>query len=520
MNRPPHFPKIIRMIRDVDISISPEAAADDGSILKAASRKAGIQAESFTILRRSIDARRHDIKMQMRIRLYAGEKKPRFQPVAFQGSSGRKAIVVGAGPAGLFAALTLLEHGIAPIVLERGKDVHSRLRDTALLSQKGVLDPESNYAFGEGGAGAFSDGKLYTRSSKRGDVGKVLRLFVQFGADEEILYDSHPHIGSDALPSIIANMRSAILSHGGEVRFSTLVTGLIRNGDETIGVRLSTGEEIIAPVILATGHSAKDVYRFLDSSGYALEPKGTAVGVRLEHKQALIDSMQYHAEGKRSPYLPPASYSFVTQVSGRGVYSFCMCPGGSVVPAATEEGHLVVNGMSPRSRRGEFANSGIVVEIRREDVEGDDPFAVLRYIEEIERKCWNTGFAAPAERLMDFIDDSPRPEVLRTTYHPGVIPTRLDDVLPPLVASSLREGLKAFGRMSHSRFLTNDALLIAPETRTSSPVRILRDDGMKQGRGLYPAGEGAGYAGGIVSAAIDGTEAALRLKGDYYGQEG
>ena len=509
------------MIRDIDISISPEEAASDASVLRAASRKAGFPADSFTIIRKSIDARRRDIKIQMKVRLYSGEKSPSFVPVEFPYASGaRKAVVVGAGPAGLFAALTLLEHGIAPIVIERGKDVHSRLRDTALLSQRGILDPESNYAFGEGGAGAFSDGKLYTRSSKRGDVGKVLRLFVQFGADEEILYDSHPHIGSDCLPSIIENMRHLIIEHGGEVRFSSLVTGLVRRGDETTGVRLSTGEEIIAPVILATGHSAKDVYHFLNASGYSIEAKSTAVGVRLEHRQSLIDSMQYHSSGVRSPYLPPASYSFVTQVRGRGVYSFCMCPGGSIVPASTEDGHLVVNGMSPKSRRGEFANSGIVVELRLDDADGEDPFSMLRYIEAIERRCWNPGFRAPAERLMDFLDDNPANGAIRTTYHPGVIPMRLDDVLPPLISSSLREGLKAFGSMSRSKFLTNDALLVAPETRTSSPIRILRDSGMKQGRGLYPAGEGAGYAGGIVSAAIDGTEAALRLKGDYYGQEG
>ena len=504
------------MIRDVDISLSPEEAASASSILAIASRKAGGSADDFTIIRKSIDARRQDVKIQMRIRLYYGEKKLGPESVSFKDAGKGKAIVVGAGPAGLFASLTLLEHGIAPILIERGKSVRERLRDTALLSQKGILDPESNYAFGEGGAGAFSDGKLYTRSSKRGDAGKVLRLFVQFGADEEILYDSHPHIGSDKLPGIIENMRCEIIRHGGDVRFSTLVAGLVRKGDETIGVRLSSGEEIIAPVILATGHSAKDVYYSLQSSGYSLEAKSTAVGVRVEHKQSLIDAMQYHRKD-RGLYLPPASYSFVTQVNGRGVYSFCMCPGGSIVPASTEEGHLVVNGMSPKSRRGEFANSGIVVELRCSDLPEKDPFAMLRYIEDIERKCWNPGFAAPAERLVDFIEDK-APSVIRTTYHPGVVPTRLDDVLPPIISSSLRDGLKAFGRMSRSRFITDDALLIAPETRTSSPIRILRDEGMKQGRGLYPAGEGAGYAGGIVSAAIDGTEAALSLMGDYYGQ--
>ena len=507
------------MIRDIDITLSPEEAADPLSIERRALRKAGArECSGHTILRRSIDARHQGVSIRLRVRLYIGERKvPSFIPVRLLPVSGReRAIVVGAGPAGLFAALTLIENGIAPILLERGKDVHSRLRDTARLSRDGVLDEESNYAFGEGGAGAFSDGKLYTRSSKRGDVGRILRLFVQFGAAEEILYDAHPHIGSDRLPLIIERMRNAIIEAGGEVRFSSRVTGLLRKGDETAGVRLSSGEEIAGPVILATGHSAKDVYSFLSASGYALEAKDIAVGVRLEHRQSLIDSMQYHSE-KRNPFLPPASYSFVTQAYGRGVYSFCMCPGGSIVPASTESDALVVNGMSPASRGGAFANSGIVVELRRSDLDSSDPFSMLRYIEEIERKAWNPGFVAPAQRMIDFIGDRLSSSLPRTTYHPGVVSRRMDDILPPVIASSLREGLRTFGEMSRSRFLAEDALIIAPETRTSSPVRILRDCGMRQGRGLYPAGEGAGYAGGIVSAAIDGSEAALRLKGDYYG---
>ncbi len=507
------------MIRDIDITLSPEEASDPLSIERRALRKAGVrECSGHTILRRSIDARHRSVSICLRVRLYIGEEKaPSFTPIPFLPVSGRdKAVVVGAGPAGLFAALTLIENGIAPIVLERGKDVHSRLQDTARLSRDGVLDSESNYAFGEGGAGAFSDGKLYTRSSKRGDVGRILRLFVQFGADEEILYDAHPHIGSDRLPAIIERMRNAIIEAGGEVRFSSRVTGLLKKGDETVGVRLSTGEEVMGSVILATGHSAKDVYSFLSGSGYALEAKDTAVGVRLEHQQALIDSMQYHTD-RRGPFLPPASYSFVTQAGGRGVYSFCMCPGGSIVPASTEPDALVVNGMSPASRGGAFANSGIVVELRCSDLDSSDPFSMLRYIEGIERRAWNPGFVAPAQRMTDFIDDRLSSSLPRTTYHPGVVSRRMDDVLPPLIASSLREGLRAFGRMSRSRFISDDALLIAPETRTSSPIRILRDDGMRQGRGLYPAGEGAGYAGGIVSAAIDGSEAALRLKGDYYG---
>ena len=421
----------------------------------AAARKLKLSPSSISslrIVRKSIDARRRDIRISLVVRVYSGEApEPLFVPVAFPDAfhAPRSAIVVGFGPAGIFASLTLLENGIRPIVLERGKDVHSRLRDTARLSRDGILDPESNYAFGEGGAGAFSDGKLYTRSLKRGDAGKVLRLLVQFGADESILWESHPHIGSDRLPYIIEGMRNAIIEAGGEVRFSSRVTGLLKKGDETVGVRLSTGEEVMGPVILATGHSAKDVYSFLSGSGYALEAKDTAVGVRLEHQQALIDSMQYHTD-RRGPFLPPASYSFVTQAGGRGVYSFCMCPGGSIVPASTEPDALVVNGMSPASRGGAFANSGIVVELRCSDLDSSDPFSMLRYIEGIERKAWNPGFAAPAQRMTDFIDDRLSSSLPRTTYHPGVVSRRLDDVLPPLIASSLREGLRAFGRMSRS----------------------------------------------------------------------
>ena len=508
------------MVRDIDIVLRPEEQNDDGR-RRAVSVKLSVSSDDIahmTILRKSIDARRKDIKINERLRVYIGENPAVENSVIFPyvGAS-PAAVVVGAGPAGLFAALTLIENGIRPIVLERGKDVHSRRMDTALLSQKGILDPESNYAFGEGGAGAYSDGKLYTRSVKRGDVGRILRLFVQHGADESILYDSHPHIGSDRLPEIIENIRRTITASGGEVRFSSRVTGLIRSGDEVKGACLESGEEIAGPVILAAGHSAKDVYSFLLKDGFALEAKSTAVGVRLEQPQSLIDSIQYHAAGKRSPFLPPASYSFKTQVNGRGVYSFCMCPGGSVVPASTEEGLLVINGMSPASRRGRWANSGMITEIRKEEIDGDDPFRVMRYIESIERSSFIPGFIAPAERMTDFCFDRPSGTLAESTYRPGLKASRLDDILPPVVVSSLRAGFLAFSNMTRGRFLTADGTVIAAETRTSSPVRILRDDSMHQGRGLYPAGEGAGYAGGIVSAAIDGSEAALSLRRDLNG---
>lgn len=509
------------MVREITLSLSPKDASSEDSIRIFAARKLGTKPSSVTAvrtMRRSIDARRRDVKLNLVLRVYLGEvPPPLYEPVVFPdvSASAKSAIVAGFGPAGIFASLTLLENGIRPIVLERGQDVHTRLRDTARLSREGVLNPESNYAFGEGGAGAFSDGKLYTRSLKRGDAGKVLRLLVQHGADEEILWDSHPHIGSDRLPYIIEAMRETIVSHGGEVHFGKKVTGLIERGGETAGVLCSDGSEYSGPVILATGHSAKDVYYFLSDKGFALEAKSTAAGVRLEHRQSLIDSIQYHSDKVRNPYLPPASYSFVTQVNGRGVYSFCMCPGGVIVPAASEEGHQVVNGMSPHSRSGRFCNSGMIVELRKEELDETDPFAMLRFIESIERSCFHPGFAAPAIRMDDFIAGRVSSELPDTSYPRPLVPQRMEEVLPPVIVSSLREGFLAFDRMTRSRFITKEALLIAPETRTSSPVRILRDSFMRQGRGLYPAGEGAGYAGGIVSAAIDGTEAALRLGGDY-----
>lgn len=509
------------MIRDIDMVLRPEEGTGETVLAKTASRKLHVSPrdiQAVTIIRRSIDARRSDVKINVRARVYIGESPEVRNPVVYQDvSSAPDAVVVGAGPAGLFAALSLIECGIRPVVLERGKDVHSRRLDTALLSREGKLNPESNYAFGEGGAGAYSDGKLYTRSTKRGDPGKILRILVQHGADESILYDAHPHIGTDKLPLIIENIRKTIIRSGGEVRFSSKVTGLLRRGDEVSGVVLESGEEVHGPVILATGHSAKDVYSFLLEGNYSLEAKSTAVGVRLEQPQALIDSIQYHRDDGRGPYLPPASYSFTAQVNGRGVYSFCMCPGGFVVPASTEEGLLVINGMSPSNRGGRWANSGMITEIRKEEIDGDDPLRVLRYIESIERSSYRPGFIAPAERMTDFCYDRPSGILPESSYRPGLIAARLDDVLPPVVTSSLRSGFLVFSERTRGRFLTDEGTVIACETRTSSPVRILRDDAMRQGKGLYPAGEGAGYAGGIVSAAMDGDEAARSLWRDMNG---
>lgn len=507
------------MIKDIDLTLTPQEAFEERTIKKKAASKCGLPFTKVTgvkILRKSIDARRVEIKINLRVRLFVGEEvKNTWNPVSFPDvSSSPSCIVVGMGPAGLFAALTLIEKGMRPIVLERGKDVHERKRDCALLCTKGELDTESNYVYGEGGAGAYSDGKLYTRSIKRGDVPKVLSLLVQHGADESILYETHPHIGTDRLPSVIENIRNTILKSGGEVHFNTKVVSLIKKDESVIGVKCGNGEEYLGPVILATGHSAKDVYRFLSISSVPLEAKDTAVGVRLEHPQSLIDQIQYHNPKGRGDYLPPATYSFVTQVNGRGVYSFCMCPGGSIVPTATEYGYLSVNGMSSSSRSGSKANSAMVVQIRREDVPDKGIFSVLDWVEELERNSFRDKFMAPAQRMADFVSNRLSSSLPGTTYAPGLVSSDLYGVLPPIVSSSLKEGFMAFNAMTRGKFLTNEAVMIASETRTSSPIRIIRED-FNAVPGLYPAGEGSGYAGGIVSAAIDGTEVAKAVAERY-----
>ena len=507
------------MIKDIDLTLTPQEAFEERTIKKKAASKCGLPFTKVTgvkILRKSIDARRVDIKINLRVRLFVGEEvKNTWNPVSFPDvSSSPSCIVVGMGPAGLFAALTLIEKGMRPIVLERGKDVHERKRDCALLCTKGELDTESNYVYGEGGAGAYSDGKLYTRSVKRGDVPKVLSLLVQHGADESILYETHPHIGTDKLPSVIENIRNTILKSGGEVHFNTKVVSLIKKDESVIGVKCGNGEEYLGPVILATGHSAKDVYRFLSISSVPLEAKDTAVGVRLEHPQSLIDQIQYHNPKGRGDYLPPATYSFVTQVNGRGVYSFCMCPGGSIVPTATEYGYLSLNGMSSSSRSGSKANSAMVVQIRREDVPDKGIFSVLDWVEELERNSFRDKFMAPAQRMADFVSNRLSSSLPGTTYAPGLVSSDLYGVLPPIVSSSLKEGFMAFNAMTRGKFLTNEAVMIASETRTSSPIRIIRED-FNAVPGLYPAGEGSGYAGGIVSAAIDGTEVAKAVAERY-----
>lgn len=506
------------MHKDIDITLNPKQAALYDELKHAAALKSNIKEKdivSVRYLRKSIDARRRDIKINARVRVFIGEEdeKP-YDETFFSSACKRDVIIVGSGPAGLFAALTLLEKGFRPIVLERGKNVHERKKDTANLNRTGVLNESSNYCFGEGGAGAFSDGKLYTRSDKRGNISKVLSLFVQHGANPEILYESHPHIGTEKLPRVIENIRNTIINYGGEVHFEALVTGLIKSNSEVIGVKSSKGD-FFGPVIMATGHSSHDVYQFLYNDGYSLQAKDVAIGVRLEHPQALIDQIQYHDPRGRGKYLPAAAYSFVSQVNNRGVYSFCMCPGGFVVPAATQNGYQVVNGMSPSSRNSRWANSGMVVQLKCEDIDNKNPLSMLEYIRGVEKGCFFEGFKAPAQRMKDFVENKISDTLPDSSYIPGLVSCNLNDYLPSIVSSSLREGFLKFSSYTKGMFLTNDALMLAPETRTSSPVRILRNDEAFQIRGLYPCGEGAGYAGGIVSAALDGIFCANQVMKHY-----
>ena len=535
------------MIRELNLRILPQEAYNEQSIMAYLQQKEGIKAQAIRVLKRSIDARQRTIFVNLTVRVYLNEEPEELQytPVEYHDVSDRpEVIVVGAGPGGLFAALRLIELGYRPIVLERGKDVHERKKDLARIRPEQRVDPESNYSFGEGGAGAYSDGKLYTRSKKRGNSDRILNIFVQHGASPNILVDAHPHIGTDRLPRVIENMRNTILKCGGEVHFQTKMTGLIIKDNKVVGVevidnskskiqnpkldnssQLSTfnSQLIKGPVILATGHSARDVYRWFASNNIEIEAKGIAVGVRLEHPSALIDQIQYHSKQGRGKWLPAAEYSMVQQVEGRGVYSFCMCPGGFVVPAASGPEQIVVNGMSPSNRGGKWSNSGMVVEIRPEDIEvlsnlpkGEvlkNPLAVMQFQEELERQCWlqgNQKQTAPAQRMADFVNGRLSADLNSSSYAPGLLASPLHFWMPKFVSSRLREAFRIWGKQKHG-FLTNEATVIGVETRTSSPVRIIRNAETLQHisiAGLFPCGEGAGYAGGIVSAGVDGERCA------------
>lgn len=512
------------MTNEYQVRMLPQQAASEAAMREFIAREKGIDARTIKhvrVLRRSIDARQRTIYINLKVRVYINEE-PRdeeYIPVEYRDvSSAPAVVVVGAGPGGLFASLKLIELGMRPVVIERGKDVHERKKDLSAITKTQRVDGESNYCFGEGGAGAYSDGKLYTRSKKRGSIEKILNVFCQHGAPASILSDAHPHIGTDKLPKVIENMRNTILKCGGEVHFMTKMTALVFDGDSVMGVEASdvvTGEKTVfrGPVILATGHSARDVYRYLHDSDVEMEAKGIAVGVRLEHPAKLIDSIQYHNREGRGRWLPAAEYSFVTQADGRGVYSFCMCPGGFVIPAATGPRQIVVNGMSPSNRGTQWSNSGMVVEMRPEDVPGDGVLRMLDFQERLENDCWQQGNmkqTAPAQRMADFVNNRLSYDLPKSSYAPGLISSPLHFWLPPSVSKRLQQGFRKFGSMSRG-FLTNDAVLIAVETRTSSPVRILRDVNTLQHvriKGLFPCGEGAGYAGGIVSAGVDGERCA------------
>ena len=509
------------MTNEYQIRVVPEVAAQEDRLKAYLADEQGIDVRTIfgvRILKRSIDARQRQIYVNLKVRVYVNEQPhdDEYVKTVYPNVEGRPAvIVVGAGPGGLFAALRLIELGLRPIVLERGKNVHDRKKDLANITKTQKVDAESNYCFGEGGAGAYSDGKLYTRSKKRGNTDKILNVFCQHGASTAILADAHPHIGTDRLPKVIEAMRNTIINSGGEVHFQTKMTQLILSGDKVVGC--IADKEYRGPVILATGHSARDVYRYLAQAKIEIEAKGIAVGVRLEHPSHLIDQIQYHSKQGRGKYPPAAEYAMVTQVDGRGVYSFCMCPGGFVIPAATDKEQIVVNGMSPASRGTAWSNSGMVVEVHPEDLghvkTEDEALRVMAFQEELERTCWlqgNMRQTAPAQRMSDFVNGKLSYDLPKSSYAPGLISSPLHFWLPKMISKRLQEGFKIFGKNAHG-FLTNEATLIAVETRTSSPVRIVRDKDTLQHvriQGLFPCGEGAGYAGGIVSAGVDGERCA------------
>ncbi|MBO4500175.1 MAG: FAD-binding protein [Bacteroidaceae bacterium] len=515
------------MIKELQLRVEPQFAYNEQVLKETVSRHCGLDVRTVNAvrtLRKSIDARQRTIFVNLTLRVFINEQPPgdEFTRIEYKPVDDKPAvIVVGAGPGGLFAALHLIELGLRPIVLERGKNVRDRKVDIAAISRTHKVNPESNYSFGEGGAGAYSDGKLYTRSKKRGSTDRILNIFCQHGASPSILYDSHPHIGTDKLPRVIENIRETILRCGGEVHFRTRMTGfIVRDGvvNGVLAERDGSTVSFAGPVILATGHSARDVYRYFADNRFAIEAKPLAVGCRLEHPSQVIDCIQYHNRYGRGNYLPAAEYSFVTQVEERGVYSFCMCPGGFVVPAASGPQQIVVNGMSPSGRNSLWSNSGMVVETRISDIAANDsdlkdPLVMMHYQEKLEHDCWQAGNmrqTAPAQRMTDFVNGKLSFDLPESSYSPGLVSSPLHFWLPGTVTSRLRQAFMQFGKNSHG-FLSSQAVLIAVETRTSSPVRILRDTETLQHvtlKGLFPCGEGAGYAGGIVSSAIDGERCA------------
>ncbi|GEO10735.1 NAD(P)/FAD-dependent oxidoreductase [Segetibacter aerophilus] len=526
------------MQQQIVLKLLPSEAEDENIIkgyIAASTGKTSNDITGYFPLKKSIDARGRKVYINLTVHAFINEpfveRKPAKITFPHVGKSARKVVIVGAGPTGLFAALKLIEEGVQPIILERGKDVRARRRDLAALNKGGVVNPDSNYCFGEGGAGTYSDGKLYTRSNKRGDINRILNLFVQFGAEEQILVEAHPHIGTNKLPQIITAMRECIVEHGGIFLFEKKVSDLVVVENTIKGVVTADGDKFEAEaVILATGHSARDIFKLLHRKGILIEAKPFALGVRIEHPQSIIDNIQYHSNN-RGEFLPPASYALVQQVEQKGVFSFCMCPGGIIAPASTDAGELVVNGWSPSKRNNPFANSGMVVTVENNDlasskdfkeytkdnlVEYDSPLNMMFFQEMVERKAYVGGgghFVAPAQRMEDFCNNKTSGSLPVCSYLPGISSTDLRGVLPPFIHQSLQEAFKSFG-IKMRGYLTNEAVVVATESRSSSPVRIPRDSTTLQHpqvENLYPCGEGAGYAGGIVSAAMDGERVALMV---------